>query len=156
VIDPAKQLALLRSQLDPSQLFGELRRSAGSLTQVGTTVIDGVRTSEYRGVLPPATFWGIAAPFRSSSSEVPVLSAAQGSNWDYNRFLEQPVGFAVWVDREGVVRRVLVEHLAKGDVDTEFTFSDFNQSIPAVPIHAGQVFVLPRGAWNVTIGGSSD
>ena len=32
-VDPSKQLATLRSQLDPSELFGELHRIAASLTR---------------------------------------------------------------------------------------------------------------------------
>jgi hypothetical protein len=59
------------------------------------------------------------------------------------------------VDHEGVVRRLLVDHWRAMDPNTEFTFTDFNRSIPSLPVHPGQVFQLPRGAWNVTIGGVS-
>jgi hypothetical protein len=147
-IDPLKELAKLRSQVDPSQLFAELYRIAGSLTRTGTATINGVRTTEYKGVVSP----GLGAPV--PPSEVSSLYySGLGTDSNYGRLVQRIQTFTVWVDREGVVRRLLVDHFDSVVPDTEVTFTDFNRPIPKLPFRPGQVLLLPMGAWNVTIGG---
>jgi hypothetical protein len=149
-IETSGQLATLRSELDPSELFGELHRTASSLTRTGTATIDGVPTTAYKGAIQP----GVGA--RVAPSEVSSLYySGLGADSNYNRLVEGIETFTVWVDHEGVVRRVLVDHFDSIVPDTEFTFTDFNRPIPKLPVDQGQVFLLPRGAWNITIGGMS-
>jgi hypothetical protein len=48
------------------------------------------------------------------------------------------------VDREGVVRRLVVDHFDSAIPGTVFTFSDFNRPNSNLPVPKGQALLFPR------------
>jgi hypothetical protein len=131
---------LLRSAENTSPVTQARMFLAGThVTVIGHQVIDGVRTTGYRGSFTPAQALRTAVKETSGSAE-PLLAQAAS-------LLTGDVHFTIWVGPGPLIRKYrAVETVAGLPVRTRCTINWFNQPVHIAVPPASEVIRPPRGS----------
>jgi hypothetical protein len=128
--------SLATGQNDPSQAINYLRGATGDLRKVGEAELRGVVTTQYRGT--------VDLDLAAERAPEDVRESVEASRSE----VETQIGTTklpadVWIDQEGVVRRVRYEYPLPGSPEAQIVFTadlfDFGVKVDVSPPPADQV-----------------
>jgi hypothetical protein len=126
------QLFKSLSKINPAQQTAVFA-GAKDVRDIGTQLIDGVKTTQYSGSVVPSA--GLAAlPPRLRKELAPTLKTITGT-----------IRFNVWIDAQGHFRKQVLHETAAGEaITTTVVFSAINQPVHIALPPASQVATVPR------------
>jgi hypothetical protein len=117
--------SLIANSTGPEQALGYLRSLSGTLTTVGDTTIDGVKTTHYRGTIDFGRLpsGGTLTPAqRKSMAQVAKLLKQSGAT--------TKIPLDVWVDGENLLRREVISQSVAGERSvTTLNLSDYGKTV---------------------------
>jgi hypothetical protein len=116
---------------DPTQLLQLLQKLGAEVSEVGTSTVGGVPTTEYRGTLDLSKMIAQGPAVSAGPSVGQGLAQAFGLG---------AIPVSVWVDNEGRARQVAMDMAVLGiHLDMTLGLGDFGESVTVTPPPADQV-----------------
>ena len=132
-IEPAAQLRALQS--------------AKGLKEVGEEEVAGAKTTHYRGTYRLSDFVKTLTPAEQKDVQAAIAKLDQLDPGSGKELLEEPVPADLWVDEDGVTRRLVSNakvpaqgKTPAGSIKQSYELSDFGTPLDADPPAAGQTY----------------
>jgi hypothetical protein len=114
----------------------QLLATSSAVTEAGTQVVNGAKTTEYTGTVSVSA---------ALSALPPSLSNALGEPLHY----VSDISFTIWIDSQHIVRKITENYTSQGTSSTStINVTSVNQAVTVAVPPASEVYVFPASAIN--------